>query len=865
MTVRLKVNGESHEWRGDPDRSLLRFLREDLGVTSPKDGCSGDGSCGACLVEMNGRAVLSCQIPMGRAQSADVVTVEGLPENVRNTLARALVAAGAVQCGFCSPGFLMASAILLRRNPNPSETAIRRAIRRNLCRCTGYQQIVEAVQLAAAALREGRPIDLPADGGVGGRHPKVGALERALGCSPFVNDLKVPGMLHGAMRFSDHPRARVLSIDTQAALNVPGVTRVITAEDVPGERHVGLIVRDWPVLVAEGEITRYIGDVLAVVVATTEDAAREGARRVRIEWEVLEPVTELLEAEASPIHVHDEGNLLEVCKVIRGDVDSAIERSAHVVHRVYQTQRIEHAFLEPEAALAIPSPDGSLELFSQGQGIYEDRRQIASILDLPEERVVVTLVPNGGGFGGKEDLTVQGPAALAAHLLGRPVAVRLTRPESIRMHPKRHPIRLDYTLACDETGHLTALRAVILGDTGAYASVGMKVLERAAGHATGAYHVPAVDIVAKTLYTNNVPCGAMRGFGANQATFAMECSLDELAELGGFDRWQMRWDNALTEGRTTSTGQVLGAGVGVRRCLEAVREDFEDAKCAGLACGIKNTGIGNGMPDESEVAVEIVSDHEVVLHHGWTEMGQGVNTVAIQMLCEATGLDPGIVEVVTSTRSGARGGMTTASRATSLLGNAILDAATKLKEDLELEGLGALAGRTYRGRWICDWTTRPGEPGDVVTHYSYAYAAQVVILDEAGRIRRVVAAHDAGRIVNPTLFRGQIIGSVHMGLGYALTESLPMVKGQLVSDRFRDLQILRAPDMPEVDVRGVEVPDPHGPWGAKGVGEIGLVPTAPAVANALWRFDGVRRTRLPMLRSDSEEPRAGDSADRTAT
>lgn len=855
MTVRLTVNGEGCEWRGDPDRSLLRFLREELEVLSPKDGCSGDGSCGACLVEMNGRAVLSCQIPMGRAQSADVVTVEGLPDNLRNTLARALVAAGAVQCGFCSPGFLMASAILLRRDPNPSENAIRRAIRRNLCRCTGYQQIVEAVQLAAAALREGRPIDLPADSGVGGRHPKVGALERALGGSPFVNDLRVPRMLHGALRFSDHPRARVVLIDTQPALDVPGVIRVITAEDVPGDRHVGLIVPDWPVLVAQGEITRYVGDVLAVVVATTEDAAREGARRIRIEWEVLEPVTELLEAEASPIHVHDGGNLLEVCEVVRGDVDSALERSAHVVHRVYQTQRIEHAFLEPEAALAVPSPDDSLEIFSQGQGIYEDRRQIAAILGLPEERVVVTLVPNGGGFGGKEDLTVQGPAALAAHLLGRPVMVRLTRPESIRMHPKRHPIRLDYTLACDETGRLTALRARILGDTGAYASVGMKVLERAAGHATGAYHVPAVDIVAKTLYTNNVPCGAMRGFGANQATFAMECSLDELAELGGFDHWQMRWDNALTEGRTTATGQVLEAGVGVRRCLEAVRKDFEDAACAGLACGIKNTGIGNGMPDESEVAVEIVSGHEVVLHHGWTEMGQGVNTVAVQMLCEATGLDPGIVKVVTSTRSGARGGMTTASRATSLLGNAIRDAATTLKKELDLEGLGPLAGRIYRGHWICDWTTRPGEPGDVVTHYSYAYAAQVVILDEAGRIRRVIAAHDAGRIVNPTLFRGQIIGSVHMGLGYALTESLPMVNGRLVSDRFRDLQILRAPDMPEVEVRGVEVPDPHGPWGAKGVGEIGLVPTAPAVANALWRFDGVRRTRLPMLRSDSEGAR----------
>ncbi len=848
MTVRLRVNGEPREWDGDPHRSLLHWLREDAGILSPKDGCSGEGSCGACLVAMNGRAVLACQVPMSRTQGADVVTVEGLPEALRVTLSRAFVAAGAVQCGFCSPGFLMRAALLLQEDPAPDETTIRRAFRRNLCRCTGYQQIVEAVQLAAAALRDGRLIELPAEGRVGGRHPKVHALGRALGSAPFLDDLRVPGMLHGALRLSDHPRARVLSIDTAPALAVSGVLRVFTAGDIPGRRRVGLIVPDWPVMVDTGETTRYIGDVLALVVAESEEAAREGADRLQVAYEVLKPVTDMLEAESSPVHVHEGGNVLEVCTVRRGDVDRTLAAAAHVVHRVYETQRIEHGFLEPEAALAVPDGDGGLELFSPGQGVYEDRRQVAAVLGLPEDRVVVTLVPNGGGFGGKEDLSVQAHAALAAHLLGRPVKVRLTRQESIRMHPKRHPMRLDYTLGCDAAGRLTALRARIWGDTGAYASVGRKVLERAAGHATGAYHVPAVDVVAKTIYTNNVPCGAMRGFGANQATFAMEAALDELAELGGFDRWQMRWDNALTEGRATATGQVLRAGVGVRRCLEAVRDDFRSARFAGIACGIKNTGIGNGMPDESEVAVEIASPTRVVLHHGWTEMGQGVDTVAVQMLCEATGLDPEIVEVVTSTRSGARGGMTTASRATSLLGNAILDAAPALKADLEAHGLEALAGRTYRGRWVCDWTTKPGDPGEVITHYSYAFAAQVVILDDEGRIRRVVAAHDAGRIVNPVLFRGQIIGSVHMGLGYALTEELPMKDGRLVSDRYRDLGILRAPEMPEVEVRGVEVPDPNGPWGAKGVGEIGLVPTAPAVANALWAYDGVRRTRLPMRR-----------------
>ncbi len=848
MTVRLEVNGVIREWDGDPALPLLRFLREELGILSPKDGCSGEGTCGACLVGMDGRAVLSCTVPVGRADGRRIVTVEGLDPGVRETLSRAFAAAGAVQCGFCSPGFLMRAALLLERDPDPDEAAIRRAFHRNLCRCTGYAQIVEATLLAAGALREGREIPLPPPGGVGARTPKLHALQRAVGASPFVDDLSVPGMLHGALRLSDHPRARVLRIDPAPALAVSGVVRVLTAADVPGERTVGLIVPDWPVLVAEGEVTRYVGDVLAVVVAGTVDAAREGARRLAVEYEVLEPVTDMLEAEESPVHVHDGGNLLEVCSFSRGDVDAALAASAHVVHRVYETQRIEHGFLETEAALAVPRPDGTLELFSQSQGVYEDRRQVAAILGVPEDRVVVTLVPNGGGFGGKEDLSVQGHAALAAHLLGRPVKVRLTRPESIRMHPKRHPIRLEYTLGCDADGMLTALRARIVGDTGAYASVGMKVLERAAGHATGAYHVPAVDIEARTVSTNNVPCGAMRGFGANQATFAMECALDELAELGGFDRWRIRWENALTEGKATATGQVLEGGVGVRRCLEAVREAFESARYVGIACGIKNTGIGNGMPDLSEVAIEIAAPDRVVIHHGWTEMGQGVDTVAVQVLAEATGIDPAMVEVVTTTRSGARGGMTTASRGTSLLGNAILDAAAPLRRDLEREGLKALAGRIYRGRWACDWTTPPGAPGRVVTHYSYGYAAQAVILDDEGRIERVVAAHDAGRIINPTLFRGQIIGSVHMGLGYALTEALPMESGRLVSDRYRDLGILRADEMPPVEIIGVEVPDPHGPYGAKGVGEIGLVPTAGAVANALWSFDGVRRTRLPMGR-----------------
>ncbi len=461
----------------------------------------------------------------------------------------------------------------------------------------------------------------------------------------------------------------------------------------------------------------------------------------------------------------------------------------------------------------------------------------------------VQLVHNGGGFGGKEDLSVQGHAALFAYLLQRPVRVGLTRDESICMHPKRHPLWMDYTVGCDANGKLTALKARMIGDSGAYASVGMKVLERAAGHATGAYHVPVVDVESIAVYTNNIPNGAMRGFGVNQATFALESCIDELCEMGSFDRWQFRYDNALVEGATTSTGQVLQGGIGVRATLEAIKEEFYAATYAGIACGIKNTGIGNGMPDASSVRITIVTPEHVLIEHGWTEMGQGINTMAVQMLCEETGINPNFIEVNIDTDAGTFTGMTTASRATSLLGNAILDAAAHIRADLANHTLAALVGKVYTGEWIVDWTTKPGyknQAGDEVTHYSYSYATQLVILDEAGQVQKITAAHDAGRIINPTLFEGQIEGSIHMGLGYAISEKLVYENGRPQSTMLRKCGILRAKEMPIMEVIGVEVPDPYGAYGLKGVGEIGLVPTAGAVANALYQYDNKRRYTLPM-------------------
>ncbi len=851
------VNGIEHTYHGNEDRSLLEFLRRDLRILSPKDGCAPQAACGCCAVSLNGKVVLACVTAMKKALGGQVTTLEGVDERTRSAFADAFAACGGAQCGFCTPGIVMRAASLVEEKPEPSRDEINHELRFHLCRCTGYKKIVDAVESAAAALRNGGSVALPQvnGGGVGERVPKYGIRAAVLGERPYVADLAVEGMLHGALRLSDHPRARVVRIDASKAEAMPGVSRVFLAKDVPGQRSVGLIVPDWPLIVAEGEITRYVGDVLACVAAVDRDTARAAAEAIEIEYEELTPVADVDEAMAADApRIHENGNRLSTTVVRRGDADAALAGCAHVAAGVFETQRIEHAYLEPEAALAMPR-GGGVKLFSQSQGIYEDRRQVALLLGMEEKDVHVELVPNGGGFGGKEDLSVQGHAALMALLLGRPVHVELSRDESIRMHPKRHPIRMAYTIGCDADGKLQAVRARMFGDTGAYASVGMKVLERAAGHSTGAYAVPNVDVEATALYTNNVPCGAMRGFGANQANFAVECCIDELCEKGGFDRWQFRYDNAIVEGGCTATGQRLSTGIGVRATLEAVREDFQKARYAGIACGIKNTGIGNGMPDSGTAKLVVRADDHVEVHHGWTEMGQGVDTMAQQTFCEETGLPAGIVTVHTLTDEETPCGMTTASRATSLVGNAVIDACRGLVKDLKSgKSLSDLVGRSYRGEWVCDWTNKPGKSktGEEVTHYSYSYATQVVILDEQGGVERVVAAHDAGRVMNPTLFEGQIHGSVHMGLGYALTEDLPMEGGRLKSTRLRKCGVLRAGQTPDIDVIGVEVADEHGPYGAKGVGEIGLVPTAPAVANALFTFDGRRRRSLPMSAAGTE-------------
>lgn len=849
--IEFRLNKEVIHYSGDPGQFLLSYLRNDRNITSVKDGCSGQGACGACLVEIAGKPKLSCRTRLIDIGGSQVVTLEGVPENIRNILAKAFVSKGAVQCGFCTPGILMRTKILFDENPNPDRNEIRKALNLNLCRCTGYKKIIEAIELAADAIQYNKEIILnESDAGIGTSFPKADAIKGALGMRHFVNDIQVDGMLHAALRFSDHPRAIIMHIDTTEAEKMNGVVRIFTAADIPGNPNTGLIFNDWTLMIGLNKTTRYVGDVIAGVVAVSREIAAQAAARIQIGYEILEPVTDVFEAikdGAVPVH-ENKSNVLEKCIVRRGgNAENIITLSEYKSSGKYSTQRIEHAFLETEGAIAIPKENDEIELQVNSQGIYVDRRQIAGLLGITEEKIQITLVPTGGGFGGKEDLTVQGHAALFAWILKKPVKLILSRQESMRMHPKRHPVHMEITVAAEKTGKLSAIKLFAVGDTGAYASVGTKVMERVVGHATGGYYIPAVDLTALTVYTNNIPSGAMRGFGVPQVTFALESCIDDICEQGGFDRWQFRYDNALVSGLATATGQILEGGVGIRPTLEAVKDAFYKTRYSGIACGIKNIGVGNGLPDFSDIKIQVLSENEIEIHHGWTEMGQGVDTVVKQVFFEETGISPSWVSVKVETRAGIPTGMTTSSRATVLVGNAVIDGCRKLSADLKTKSLKELAGKEYKGKYICDWTTKPGSDDQkIVTHFAYGYATQLVILNDDGEVEKVIAAHDAGKIINKALFEGQIEGAVHMGLGYALTEDLPMKDGYLMSDELRDLGILKASEMPEVEAIGIEVHDPVGPYGAKGIGEIGLVPTAAAVANALYRFDGNRRYHLPM-------------------
>jgi len=849
LPIYFKLNGKDVQTPRVNDRSLLHTLREDFGIGSIKDGCEPQASCGCCTLLVDGKPRLSCTLKSSQVEGKSITTLEGLPEETRKQLADSFVTCGGVQCGFCIPGMAMRGHAIVNENPNPSREEIEFELRAHLCRCTGYTKVVDAIETFAAVKRGEALPEQDTSGKVGTSLKRYNGRDLVLGDFKYIDDVTPPGTLYAAMRFSDHPRALVKGIDASAALAMPGVHRVITAGDVPGDRYVGLIVKDWPILIAVGEETRCVGDILAIVVADNQHLARKAAEKLVVDYEVRTPVTTVEDAlKPDAPKIHPKGNLLSKSAIVRGNPDEAFATAAHVVEDTFQTQRIEHMFLEPEACVAVPREEGKLHVLSQGQGIFDDRRQIAGVLGWDKERLQVDLVQNGGAFGGKEDMSIQGQTALAAALMNRPMKCTLTRDESFRLHPKRHPIKAHIKIACDAEGRITALRSRISGDKGAYASVGAKVLERAAGHACGPYRVPAIDIEALAVYTNNPPCGAMRGFGANQSAFAIENLLNRLAKKVGIDEWEIRWRNILHQGDRFATGQKLDKPFGLDKTLLAVKDIFRSAKYAGIACGIKNVGIGNGMPDPGKALLRVEKDGTVSVRTGYTEMGQGLFTVTIQTAVQETGLPPETFTALTDTSVDLDCGQTTGSRGTVLSCNAVIDAARKLRADLDSgKKLSDLIGKEYRGEWICDYTHKLGAHVDEPkTHLTYGFATQVVILNDDGSIKKVVAAHDVGKVINPKLLQGQMEGSIHMGLGYALTEDFVCEGGHIQTDTIKSIGVLRAHQMPELEFIFIEEPDPETSYGARGVGEIGLVPTAPAVAGALEKFDGIQRTTLPM-------------------
>ncbi len=829
----------------DRDQTLLTFLRETLGLTSVKNGCS-EGACGACMVLVDGKAVKACVQKTSRLEGKSVTTCEGLTSRERDVYAYAFTHCGAVQCGFCTPGMVMSAKGLLDQNPDPSRDEVKYALRNNLCRCTGYKKIVDAVLLAARLFRENAPVPHEAfTGKVGENLPRVDAPAKAVGAAEYTDDIRLPGMLYGGAVRSAYPRAIVKGIDVSQAERAAGVVRVITAAQLPGEGKIGHLKRDQWVLVPVGGEVHFRGDPIVLIAAETPEALERARALVKIDYEPLPPVLSAREAMAPGApEIQEDGNLFAREHLVRGNAEEKLRQSKHVVTAVYHTPPTEHAFLEPECAVAAPDGDGVV-IWSADQGIYQTRRECADALGLPQDRVRVVAKSVGGGFGGKEDMSVQHHAALLAYLTGRAVKVCWTRAESILCHPKRHGFEIEITTGCDENGILTAMKAVLITDTGAFASLGGPVLQRACTHAAGPYHYQDIDIEGRAYYTNNPPCGAFRGFGVTQSCFAAECNLNLLAEKVGISPFEIRWRNAIRPGQYLPNGQIADDSTALLETLAAVRPYYEANPSAGIACAMKNSGLGVGVPDTGRCTLHIESG---VVHVRTSAacIGQGMGTVVVQIVCQTASLSP--EQVVWDTPDTAvtpNSGNTTASRQTLFTGEAARRAAVELKRALEGRTLFDVEGVNFHAEYT-GITDKLGSPKEhPVSHIAYGYATHLVELDETGRVSRVVAAHDVGRAVNPVSIEGQIEGGVVMSLGYALTEDLPLEDG-CPTVSYAGLGLFRAHQTPDVKALIIEKPDSVLACGAKGIGEICSIPTPPAVQNAYYNFDGKFRTSLPL-------------------
>jgi selenium-dependent xanthine dehydrogenase len=909
--ITLTINGKKHTLPSKPGEMLASLLRERLNLIGTKIGCE-EAECGTCTVLVDGEPILSCIYPAARADGKEIITVEGLAQNGKlHALQEAFIQHGAVQCGFCIPGQIMTAYALLKRNLNPSREDIRYALKDTLCRCAGYPTIENSILAAARSLKTGEPIQPPKIQLSAEKHQVIGQIvarpdaeEKVTGQAKFSDDLKFDGMLYAAVKRCGIPHGFLRRLDISKAKALPGVVAVLTADDIPGEHNHGLVIYDWPAIVGMNERVRYVGDSVAIVAAQTQEIAEQAVGLIEAEFDPQPIISDPVQARQSDVpSLHKSGNLLKHIKVRKGNMEQGFAEADVVMEHVFHTAITEHAFLEPECSIAVPLSNGRMEIYVGSQIPYQDREQVARILGWKEDRVRVVGQLMGGGFGGKEDIAGQVHAALLANVTGRPVKLLFDRHESLLVHPKRHATQIRVKIGAKRNGCLTAVDTELYGDTGAYASLGEKVMTRATTHSAGPYEVPHVRADCYAMYTNNPPAGAFRGFGVTQSAFAVESMMDMLAEKLDMDRIELRRMNALHVGSVTNTGQVLRDSVGLTECIDKVEAEmirltgdnnpFDPRPVAdaphlvrawGFAAGYKNTGLGGGAPDKSGVEVELYEDGIVEVRTSAAELGQGLVTVLRMIVAEELSMQPEKVRVlVMDTDLTPDGGPTTASRQTYVTGNAARMAAKTLRAAMTsalaekydqppetihyIEGLAQVDGHSIplsdvyvemksngqEPRALYEYwapATKPlGEGGDMHVAFSYAaQAAEVEVNTNTGEVRvlNVIAANDVGRIINPLGLQGQVEGGIVMGLGNALTEHFIVEEGRVITDRLARYRIPGIAITPNIIPIMVEHPTNDGPYGAKGVGEIVSIPTTPAITNAIYNAVGVRVDSLPV-------------------
>ena len=852
------LNGE--EITVTKKQSLLRFLRDELHITSAKDGCS-EGACGACTVLINGEPCRACIPDTDRLDGKRVLTVEGLSDFEKAAFTFAFGEAGAVQCGFCIPGMVLCGKALLDKCPDPTDEQIRFAIRNNYCRCTGYVKIIAAIRLAGKILREGKiPLPSATDWKLGSRVHRLDVEEKVLGYGKFPDDFYVDGMCYGSAVRSKYARARVLSIDATAAKKLPGVIAVLTAEDIPGENKIGHLKHDQYTLIPIGGLTHYLGDAVALVVAENQTVLEKAKKLVKVQYEVLPAVHNIQEAAASdaPLVFDEEKSNVQAYKhVSRGNAEEAIKNAKFVLTEHFETPWTEHAFLEPECAVSYIDGDGDVMIISTDQSAHTTLHECTLLLGTKKVKVQNGLV--GGGFGGKEDMSVQHHAALITYCTGKPVKVKLSRAESLLVHPKRHHFEMDFTMGCDENGKILGVKAKCASDTGAFASLGGPVLERACTHAAGPYAYENFEIEGTAYYTNNPPAGAFRGFGVTQTCFATETLLNMMADLVGISPWEIRYRNAIRPWGVLPNGQIVDDSTGLVETLEAVKPYYDEAVAAGkpvgLACAMKNAGVGVGIPDWGRCKLIVEDDGKVHIYSGASCIGQGLGTVLVQMIVTNTDLSrDDIVYERSNTWIAPDSGDTSGSRQTMITGEACRRACEKLMAAKEGKALADLIGQEFYGEYLAKTDPLGAEVPNPVSHVAYGYATQLCILDEkTGKIDTIVAAHDVGKAVNPLSCEGQIEGGVVMSMGYALREQYPIDRNCKPIEKYGELGLFRAHEIPPtikaivVDKPGLKVA-----CGAIGIGEITSIPTAPAIADAYFRLDGERRFSLPLSNTPYE-------------